>query len=366
MRVAVDATALYSARTGVGAFVTETLTRLPSRGVDVSAFAITWRGRGRLAEMVPDGVTARQRGPMAARLLRALWLRADWPRIELWTGAVDLVHGPNFVVPPTKKAARLVTIHDLTPIRFPQLANRDTLQYPGLLRRALAGGAHVHAVSHFVAREVLEVLGADASRVHVIPNGVPEVGDGNAARGAAVAGGPRYVLALGTVEPRKDLPLLVRAFDALAADDRDVRLVLAGPDGWGAASLDAALAAVRNRDRITRLGWVDDRTRADLLAGATVFAYPSRYEGFGLPPLEAMRCGVPVVTTATGALPEVVADAAELVPPGDVDALSGALVRLLTDESRRAELQARGTARVERFSWDRCVDELAALYRRLA
>ncbi len=367
MRIAVDVTALYSARTGVGVFTAEVLARLARQAdLDVTAYAVTWRGRGRLRSTVPAGIGT-ARGPMAARPLRRAWGRADHPPIEWWTGPVDVVHGPNFVVPPARRAARLVTVHDLTPLRFPELGTADTARYPALLRRAIATGAHVHTVSRFVAGEVVEHLGADPERVHTVLNGVSAdaVTGGDAARGRALAGAPRYVLFLGTVEPRKDLPVLVRAFDAVARAVPDVRLVVAGPPGWGAGAFDAALAAARHRDRVVCPGWVDERTRSDLLAGASVFAYPSRYEGFGLPPLEAMAAGVPVVTTAAGALPEVVGDAAVLVSPGDADALAGALAQVLDDGAFAAEMAARGARHWPRYGWDRCTAGLVELYRHL-
>jgi glycosyltransferase involved in cell wall biosynthesis len=167
------------------------------------------------------------------------------------------------------------------------------------------------------------------------------------------------------VEPRKDHPTLVRAFaaDAHSGPLGGVRLVLAGPDGWGTEALDAALARSPAADRVTRLGWVDDAARADLLAGASVLAYPSRYEGFGLPPLEAMAAGVPVVATAVGAVPEVVGDAAVLVPPGDPEALAEALRAVLLDAEQADDLRRRGRARVAAFDWDRTVDGLVDLYR---
>jgi len=152
----------------------------------------------------------------------------------------------------------------------------------------------------------------------------------------------------------------------VAAQDPDVALVVAGQDGWGSEAFAAACARAKHRDRIHRLGYVDDATRADLLAGAAVLAFPSRYEGFGFPPLEAMVAGVPVVASTAGAIPEVVGDAALLVDPDDGDGLAAALVRALTDDHTRADLVTRGHAQVGRFRWDATVAELVSLYRDLA
>jgi glycosyltransferase involved in cell wall biosynthesis len=258
-----------------------------------------------------------------------------------------------------------MTVHDLTFIRYPELCTRDVLQYADLIPRALRRGAHVHAVSEFVAAEVVDVFDVDADRVHVVANGLDPITRGDAAAGRKFAGGDRYVLALGTIEPRKDYPLLVEAFDALAGDDPDVRLVIAGQDGWGTEKFEAALARARHSDRVVRPGFVDDRTRADLLAGASVFAYPSRYEGFGLAPLEAMAAGTPVVTTRTGALPQVLGDAAVFVAPGDSGALTAALHAVLADTAGREQLVAKGRDRAALYSWDACADGVVRLYGRL-
>jgi glycosyltransferase involved in cell wall biosynthesis len=171
------------------------------------------------------------------------------------------------------------------------------------------------------------------------------------------------VLALGTVEPRKDVATLVRAFDHVADRHRDVSLVVAGRAGWGMERFEAAVAASPWRDRLVRLGYVSEAHRSCLLRGATLFVFPSVYEGFGFPPLEAMAAGVPVVTTTAGALPEVVGDGAELVEPGDADALAAAIDRLLVDDGARADLVARGHQRITAFSWKECAAGLAALYR---
>lgn len=366
MRVGLDVTSLLDRRTGVGAFTSEVLARLAAHDdIEVIGYSVSWRGRnGALATRLPPGVSVSSR-PMAAQPLRQLWRRMDWPPITWWTGKVDVVHGPNFVVPPAPGAAELMTVHDLTFIHHPELCTRDTLQYPGLMRRALRRGAHVHAVSEFVANEVVDVFGVATDRVHVVANGIDVLEAGDPAEGRRLAGSDRYVLALGTIEPRKDFPLLVGAFDEIASTDRDVRLVIAGQNGWGVAALDAALERARHRDRVTRTGFVTDRERADLLAGATVFAYPSRYEGFGLPPLEAMAAGTAVVTTRTGALPGVLGDAAAFVEPGDRDALATTLADLLDNPSHRDELIAKGRSRVALYSWDACAEGVVRLYQRL-
>jgi glycosyltransferase involved in cell wall biosynthesis len=366
LRVAVDATPLLANRTGVGVFTAELLDQLATRDdVDVCGFALSWRGRDDLRRALPPSVRAITR-PMAARPLKEAWKRLDRPPIEWWTGPIDVVHGPNFVVPPSSGAARVVTIHDLTFVRFPELCTSDTLRYPPLIRRALAAGAWVHADSAFVADEVVATFGADPERVVAVPlGGVPAL-EGEAGAGRALAGAERYVLAVGTVEPRKDLPGLVAAFGMLAEDDADLVLVIAGQDGWGADALATAIdrSPADVRRRIRRLGWVDDRQRADLLHGATVYAYPSVYEGFGLVPLEAMATGTPVVTTTAGALPETVGDGALLVEPRRPEALADALAKVIDDDALAADLRRRGRANLARFSWAATADGIVDVYRR--
>lgn len=370
LRVGFDATSLLDRPTGVGVFAREVLGGLARRSdVSVTAFAVSLRGRDRLAGVVPPGVAVRAR-PVPARLARTAWLRVGRPSASDLAGPVDVVHGPNFVVPPGGGAAEVVTVHDLTAVRFPELCTPDVLQWPRLLRRALGRGAWVHTVSDAVAAEVREAFPEAGDRVVAVPNGVRTPAEPTArtdeARGRHLAGGHRYVLAVGTVEPRKDLPGLVAAFDALATDDPDLRLVLAGPDGWGAEALTGAIDRAAHRRRVVRLGWVDDDARLALLRGASAVAYPSRYEGFGLVPLEAMAVGTPVVATSVGALPEVLGDAALLVTGEDVDALAEALGRVLTNETLRSSLVHRGSTRVAAYTWERTVDGLVDLYRRAA
>jgi glycosyltransferase involved in cell wall biosynthesis len=176
----------------------------------------------------------------------------------------------------------------------------------------------------------------------------------------------RYVLAIGTAEPRKDLPALVRAFDHLAERHADLALVLAGPPGWGEDALTAAVQHARAEARVVRTGWLEPSTLAALLTEASVLAFPSLYEGFGFPPLEAMAAGVPVVATRAGSLPEVLGDGASMVDVGDGDGLVAALDRVLDDPDLREHLVAAGAERAASFSWERCGEGLAQLYRDVA
>ena len=363
LRVALDATPLVGEGTGVATFTRGAIGALAAReDVEVSGWGLTLRGHEALAAAVPDGVRVASR-PMPAAVLTRAWSALDWPPGEWWTGDVDVVHGTNFVVPPTARAAAVVTVYDLTSIRYPELCAPASLRYPTLIRRAIGRGAWVHTLASAIADEIVEHFGVARERVRVVPSGVDALPGADVSRGRVLAGAERYVLALGTVEPRKGLPDLVRAFDRLAETREDLRLVVAGPDGWGADAFAAAVSSARSGARVRRIGWVDTAQKADLLAGARVLAVPSVYEGFGYPPLEAMTVGTPVVATSVGSLPEVLGDGARLVAPGDLDALADALAEVVDDDVVHAQLVERGRTNAARFTWDACARGLVDLYR---
>jgi glycosyltransferase involved in cell wall biosynthesis len=313
---------------------------------------------------------------MPARPLHWSWRRFGLPRAEWFLGERDVVHGTNFVVPPTRRAGRVVTVHDLTAVRFPEMCDGPTLAYPDLIRKAIRSGAFVHTPSAFVAGEVVEAFGADPERVRAVHSGIPQppaidaeahIGADAGTNGAVTRllppGTDRFIVSVATAEPRKDLPGLVKAFDELAGARPDVALMLVGPAGWGEHDLVGAVGESPYSDRIVRTGWVDDATAVELIERATVLAYPSRYEGFGFPPLQAMARGVPVVSTRAGAIPEVLGAGAALVAVGDPEALAGALAEVLDSTERARELGAAGLRRAGQFSWASCADGLAAIYR---
>jgi glycosyltransferase involved in cell wall biosynthesis len=317
MRVALDTTPLLNPLTGVGQTVRGLLDALATAEPEV--------------EVVPWQLTRRSM-PLPPRALVRLWARADHPRVDRWLPAADVVHGTNYVVPPTRRPAS-VTVNDTWCMRHPRTCAPTIAAAVATVRRAVGRGAWVHVSTEWVAGEVRDLCGAE--RVRVVPFGVPPVLDA----GPSPVDGP-YVLAVGSpTDPRKGHDVLERAMRDLPG----VELVQIGPDRW-----------------------VDEPTKAALLRGATVLAFPSRDEGFGFPALEAMSVGVPVVASRAGAIPEVVGDAALLVPVDDADALASALRTAIEDDDVRRRLVAAGTARIAAFSWTEHARGMARLWRDVA
>lgn len=372
MRVAIDATPLLGPRSGIGEFVFGLLGALPTKGMAVDAFAVSWRQRHGLRQLLPLGVKFVDR-PLPARPLQEGWARANFPPIDFLIGRHDIVHGTNFVVPPTQWGKEIVTVHDLTPVHFPEMCLPQVRRFPDAIRRAIRRGAFVHTPSEAIRAEVIEYFGVNPERVRAIPHGIPTDSYSSAGPPSsalieidlAITRGMRLILATGTIEPRKDYPTLLRAFDQLASDLKDVFLVIAGSRGWGAEEFDATLASLRYRDRVHVLGWVENSDRAWLYEHASIFTYPSKYEGFGLPPLEAMRAGVPTVVTNVAAVREVVGDAALAVPIGDVEAFAGGMSAVLSDASIGERLRSEGLRRVSRYRWDRTGELMRTWYRQV-
>jgi glycosyltransferase involved in cell wall biosynthesis len=264
-----------------------------------------------------------------------------------------------------------VTIHDLTFFDHPEWHERSKVVYfRRMIRAAARRATTLICVSTFTANR-LRALVAPRPDVEVIHHGVdhdrftPNV-DSTADLTALAAHGiePPYIAFASTIEPRKNVPTLVRAFAAVAATRPELRLVLAGSDGWGAREASEAIAASGVATRVLRPGYLDDATIAAFFRRAAAVTYPSLEEGFGLPALEGLACGAPVVTSEGSALAEVVGDAALLVPPGDSDALAGAIARLLDDSALSQRLRVAGPARAAQFTWEACIDQHVDAYER--
>jgi glycosyltransferase involved in cell wall biosynthesis len=363
-RVAVDATAVPARLTGAGVYVARVLAALAARDdLEVEAFCAAGSAR----VLAAPGLRLRPVAlASAGRPARIAWTQLLAGRAARAAGA-DLLHGVHYELALAARLPQVVTVHDLTLLTHPEWHEAAKVRYFGwALRRAVAAATRVLCVSATTAAALTDRLDVPPGKVDVTPLGT-DLRPAPAERVEAVRrrlglDGP-YLLGLGTVEPRKDLPTLVRAFAALAAE-LPHRLVLAGLAGWDRGALAAAVAASGVADRIVLPGYVAEADKAALLTGAEVFAYPSRYEGFGLPVLEALACGTPVVTTTGGSLPEVAGDAAALVEPGDAAALAAAIAKLAADPAARQDAATRGRRRAAGFTWARCAELTAAAYSR--
>ncbi|MEM9746132.1 MAG: glycosyltransferase family 1 protein [Actinomycetota bacterium] len=373
LRVAIDVGPLHGPLTGVGRAVDGTVGALADRPRDVTLGRFVVSTRARLDD-------ATRRLPVPAMLAHRWWARSSWPPLDpllrVDGRSADVVHGTNYVVPPTtRRIARLVSVYDCWFLDEPDRVDPDVGRAAQVLLRSLDDGAHVVTCSDATKDALLgHVPNLEPHRVTTIHLGPPDgFGSSDPRRvspptrlGRLTAGG--FVLSLGTVERRKNVPGLVEAFGRLAAEVADVRLVIAGSPGDDSPAVDAAIRRLESeaRGRIDVVGRVDGVERDWLLDNARALAYPSLDEGFGFPILEAQQNDLPIAATAVGSIPEVGGPSLLLSRPDDTLALAANLHRLVTDDGRHAEAAALGRRNLERFSWQRCGDELITLYRRLA
>lgn len=287
-----------------------------------------------------------------------LWthVRLAW---EMMRHAPDLLFVPAHVLPPVRPKRTLVTIHDLGYRYFPEAhPRRQRLYLEWSTRWNARVASHILADSHATRDALAQEYGIAATKITVAYPGydsdlapVRDAGTLAAVQARYGVPGP-YILFIGRLQPRKNLVRLIEAFARLAPDRPDLSLVLAGPAGWLAEPIRMRVQALGLEGRVLFPGYVAEADKAALLSGAQVFAYPSLYEGFGFPVLEAQACGVPLLASNTSSLPEVVGDGGLLVDPLDTSAIAAGLTRLLDDVMLRRTLVALGSANLRRFSWE--------------
>jgi glycosyltransferase involved in cell wall biosynthesis len=365
--VAVDGSAIPRRMAGAGVYTYQLVRALAALQ---GAFHLTVLARPGLFDDLPDVnvVHVRQRG----RAARLAWEQAALPE-RLNRHRIEVLHSPHHHTPVfTLGVPRVVTVHDLTFLRLPERYPAARRLYMTWVTRAAARVAKaIITPSETVRADVIERLGVPPERVVAIPEAAgpqyQRVDDDALGRMRWKYHLPSdYILSVGSLEPGKNRPRLIRASARLRDEGVDVPLVIAGQRAWryeGEAELVRELGL---REHVRFLGYVPDEDMPSLYAGATLLAFPSLYEGFGLPVLEAMACGTPVVTSNVSATAEAAGDAARLVDPTDLDALTDALRVVLSDPSVRFELQARGLERAAQFSWERAARETLAVYEAVA
>ena len=371
LRVSLDASAVPDHPTGAGRYVLELASCL-SRASDVHLFILCRRGDAERWQEV-GAVTVVDRAP-PARPVRLAWEQVELPRI---LDQLDLAvhHGPHYTMPVRAVLPKVVSVHDMTFFDHPEWHERaKVLYFRKAIRTAAAKADALITASASAAARIRDVLelrrepyliphGVNHRRYHPLDPGDKAALQSDEAALAKMGVRQPYVTFVGTLEPRKDVPNLVRAFDAVAGHIPDLNLVLAGAPGWGMEAIEAAIGTSKHRSRVKRVGYITEDEKVALLRGAAAVAYPSMEEGFGLPVLESLASGGPLVTTSGSAMAEVVGDAAFLVTPSDIGELAAALEEMVRGGPDVERRRARGIELAANYTWEASAAAHLAVYR---
>jgi glycosyltransferase involved in cell wall biosynthesis len=368
--VGFDATSAVRQTAGIGRYTRQLLAGLAQLDDDTRYRLFYW-GRGECNGSLPrlDRRFRVRKLPISDRVANAVWHRAQMPLpVQLVVGAFDLFHSPDFTLPPVLGRPAVLTVHDLAFLRTPECAFPSLRAYlQEVVPRSVERATHIVAVSENTRRDCIELLGTPPEKVTTILEGVgtefhpPVDSEADHVR-LCEAGIPgSYILTAATLEPRKNYVRLLEAYALLRARGVTHRLVIAGQPGWLYEPIFETVRRLKLADAVTFLQ-PDDRLLAALYGQADVFVFPSLYEGFGIPALEALACGAPVACSDTSSLPEVVGDSAVLFDPLDIEAIAAGVMRLLEDRPFAQRLRILGLDRAATFTWERAAIRTRDLY----
>ncbi len=362
MRIGFDATILSKRLTGVGIYTKSLITALlqVDSGIEIVLFSHKdisfFNDNPRVEKIIEKSLN--QQAFIQGKLKGLIDKHS-----------IDVFHGPNFYLPRRGKTPMAVTVHDLSAQFMPSQHSLKHRLSQIFLKPSLKRADRIITVSKATEDELVRYYSRCADKIHVVYNGVSDrfspAGDEEKKRIKKDLGLPeRFILFVGTLEPRKNLRGLLLAYAQLR-EKFYFKLVIAGGKGWMESDIPKIIAENKLENDVLFTGYIDSERLPALYSTADIFAYPSFYEGFGLPPLEAMACGTPVVTSNRSSLPEVAGDAAILVDPDDVGDIAVELKRIIEDEELRNGLIKKGLTRAKKFTWDRCATKTLAIYREL-
>ena len=370
MRIGIDYTAAVRQGAGIGRYTRELVRALAKldRSHDYVLFAAA--GGQRLVDTGWPPNFQTHAVPLSDRALAILWHRLRLPLwVELATGPLDIFHSPDFVLPPVRRARTMLTVHDLSFIRYPECADANLRAYLNkVVPRSVQRADFVLADSQNTKNDLVELLGVEFEKIEVVYPGVEDrfrpIEDQPLLEEVRTRYSlpPRFVLGLGTLQPRKNFTGLIEAFADLRFAICDLRLVIAGGKGWLYEEIFATVERLGLEEKVVFPGFVADEHLPALYNLADLFVFPSLYEGFGLPPLEAMACGTPVITSDASSLPEVVGEAELMMEATDVEALTEAMKRVLEDNALREGMIAKGMKQAKKFTWEQAAAKLLSLY----
>jgi len=302
---------------------------------------------------------------------RLAWEQMVFPRLIRQKG-IDLLHSLHYTRPWRLPCASVVTYHDMTFFLFPELHTLSKrLFFPAAIRYSARAADALIAVSESTRQDAIRLLNIDPARIHTTPLGIPDEFQPYSNSPHLEAARlkyqlpPRFILYVGLVEPRKNLPLLLRAYRSVLDQSQAPKLVIAGRMGWGAEPVRQLIADLSLADNVHFTGYVSPEDLPFVYNLADLFVYPSSYEGFGLPPLEALACGIPVITSAVSSMPENMGEAAILIPPNDGSALSAAISEVLKNPDLCQQLAAKGPLQAAKFKWEKTARQTLAIYQQI-
>lgn len=367
MRIGIDARLVYYHQAGIGQYILR-LTQALAR-IDRQDHFVLFKSRKDSTHLVdqPNFKVQSLWTPSHHRFERLAM------SLELAPHPLDILHSPDFIPPSSARCPTVITVHDLAFLLYPRFLTRDSARYYGQVDLAARDADHIIAVSESTKRDTVNLLGVPENKISVIHEAAHPLFAPMSKQDALKQVHNQYrtsgdlILFVGTIEPRKNIPTLLKAFRYLKDNYRSqATLVIAGNRGWLVEEVDALIDQLGLEGSVRCLGGVPNEELVYLYNASKLFVFPSIYEGFGLPPLEAMACGTPVIVSNTSSLPEVVGDAAWLVNPEDIEGLAVAIHRILSDDKLAAQMREKGLKRSAVFSWERAARETLEVYRKVA